>query len=66
MANFGRENTNNSQFFITTIESSHLDGSNVVCGQILRGFGCLSEMEKFASTESVPLTVNISFFCCFH
>lgn len=58
MANFGRPNTNNSQFFITTVESPHCDGSNVVCGKVLRGIGCLQEMEKFADDESEPLLVS--------
>lgn len=58
MANFGRPNTNNSQFFITTIDSPHLDGSNVVCGHILRGFGCLTEMEKLTTDDSVPRVVS--------
>lgn len=58
MAHFGRTNTNNSQFFITTVDSPHCDGSNVVFGKVLRGFGCLQEMEKFASDESTPLLVS--------
>lgn len=58
MANFGRPNTNNSQFFITTVDSPHLDGSNVAFGKVLRGFGCLNEMEKFTSDESIPLLVS--------
>lgn len=59
MANFGRPNTNNSQFFMTAIECSHLDGTNVVFGKILRGFGIIAEMEKMASDEAVPLTVYL-------
>lgn len=58
MANFGRPNTNNSQFFITSVESSHLDGTNVVFGHVLRGLGILMEMEKYASDEAVPLKVR--------
>lgn len=58
MANFGRPNTNNSQFFITTVDSPHLDGSNVAFGKVLRGFGCLHEMEKLTSDESIPLLVS--------
>lgn len=57
MANFGRPNTNNSQFFITTVECSHLDGTNVVFGHVLRGFGCFGEMEKYATDEAIPTTV---------
>lgn len=59
MANFGRPNTNNSQFFITSVESSHLDGTNVVCGHVIRGLGILNEMEKYASDEAVPLQVSV-------
>lgn len=58
MAHFGRPNTNNSQFFITTVDSPHCDGSNVVFGKILRGFGCLQEMEKLANDDSEPLVVR--------
>lgn len=58
MANFGKSNSNNSQFFVTTVESSHLDGSNVVFGHVIRGFGCFHEMEKFANNESVPMAVS--------
>lgn len=58
MANFGRPHTNNSQFFITTVESSHLEGTNVVFGHVLRGFGILMEMEKYASDDAVPLLVR--------
>lgn len=62
MANFGRPNTNNSQFFITSVESSHLNGTNVAFGQVLRGFGILMEMEKYASDDAVPSKVrNINF-----
>lgn len=60
MANFGRPNTNNSQFFITTVESSHCDGSNVVFGKVLRGMDCVHEMEKFASDDCIPMMVRSS------
>lgn len=51
MANFGHPNTNNSQFFITTVECLHLDGTNVVFGQVLKGLAIVSEMENFATDE---------------
>lgn len=51
MANFGRPNTNNSQFFITTVECSHLDGTNVVFGQVLKGLPIVSEMGNYANDE---------------
>lgn len=54
MANFGQPNTNNSQFFITTVECIHLDGTNVVFGQVLKGLPIVSEMENFATDEGKP------------
>ncbi|XP_026471946.1 peptidyl-prolyl cis-trans isomerase D-like [Ctenocephalides felis] len=45
MANAG-PNSNNSQFIITTVVSSHLDGTNVVFGRVLRGLGIVKEIEK--------------------
>lgn len=61
MANYGRPHSNNSQFFITAVESTHLDGSNVVFGRILKGFGIIGEMEKFTDDEAVPSAVSIFF-----
>lgn len=57
MANCGKPDTNNSQFVMTLIDCPHLDGTNVVCGYIIRGFGCLQEMEKFGSDDGLPLRV---------
>lgn len=61
MANFGKANTNNSQFFITSVDCPNLDGTNVVVGYVLRGFGIISEMEKFASNDAEPLRVMKDF-----
>lgn len=61
MANYGRPHSNNSQFVITAVESTHLDGSNVVFGRVLRGFGIITEMEKFADDEAVPFAVGYHF-----
>ncbi|XP_059617984.1 peptidyl-prolyl cis-trans isomerase D [Phlebotomus argentipes] len=54
MANYGAPNTNSSQFFITAINCSHLDGTNVVVGYVLRGLGILGDMEKVTTDEGTP------------
>lgn len=54
MANYGKPNTNNSQFFIASSNCTHLDGVNVAVGHVLRGFGIISEMEKYTTSEGVP------------
>ncbi|CRK99534.1 CLUMA_CG012853, isoform A [Clunio marinus] len=54
MANFGEPNTNNSQFFITSIECPHFDGTNVVFGKVLKGLPLVSEMENCTNDDGVP------------
>lgn len=63
MANFGRPNTNNSQFFIASVECYHLDGTNVVFGQVKKGLSIISEMEKYASDEGIPKRPIIIYDC---
>ena len=48
MANRGK-NTNGSQFFITTVPCPHLDGRNVVFGQVKSGEDVVKAMEGFGS-----------------
>lgn len=55
MANYGRPNTNNSQFFITTVECPHLDGTNVVFGKVIKGLSAVIEMEAFTTDEGIPV-----------
>lgn len=55
MSNFGKPNTNNSQFFITSVQCLHLDGTHVVCGYVLRGLGIIGEMEAFADDDGRPM-----------
>lgn len=54
MTNYSKPNTNNSQFFITTVDCHHMDGANVVFGMVLRGLGAIVEAEKCSDQEGQP------------
>lgn len=74
MANTGKSNTNNSQFFITTAPSPHLDGKNVVFGKVKKGLSVVQTISVTATKNDVPINVRkkyyyylfINFFGGFH
>ncbi len=62
MANAG-PNTNGSQFFITTVVTSWLDGKHTVFGKVVEGFEVVKQMEA-AGSQSGTTRVEVAIADC--
>jgi len=63
MANAGKD-TNGSQFFITTVQTSWLDGRHVVFGKVVEGMDVVSKVENTSKGAGDKPSVDIIIADC--